>query len=302
MSIYGERHKIFHDHHVETKAKLDSLLAKNTEIEVNNDQVEAKLDTGNASLASVDGKVTACNTGACVVSSSALPSGASSEAKQDVANASLASVDGKVTACNTGACVVSSSALPSGASSEAKQDTGNASLASVDGKVTACNTADVTVSACALPTDGSKESKQDTIIGHLDGVESLITATNSVLAGTLTVSAPAVTKTASTPVSSQAISGQAVHLTSEIDLGSARHLTIFGSSSDTVSSHEFDLFVSNTSGGTYYKTSHSGYYLDGNVHLLLNDIPYKYVKLQIKNGDGEVGNTADFTLHLVQSD
>jgi hypothetical protein len=72
MSIYGERHKIFHDHHVETKAKLDSLLAKNTEIELNNDQVEAKLDTGNASLASVDGKVVACDTGACVVSSSAL--------------------------------------------------------------------------------------------------------------------------------------------------------------------------------------------------------------------------------------
>ena len=263
MSIYGERHKIFHDHHVETKAKLDSLLAKNTEIEINNDQVEAKLDTGNASLASVDGKVVACDTGACVISSSVLPSGASSEAKQDVANASLLSVDSKIVACDTGACVVSSSALPSGASSEAKQDVANASLSSVEG---------------------------------------LITATNSALAGTLSVSAPAVTKTASTPISNQAINGQSVHLTSEIDIQNARHLTIFGSSSDTSNSHEFDLFVSNASGGTFYKTSHSGYYLEGNVHLLVNDIPYRYIKLQIKNGDSDSANSADFTLHLVHSD
>ena len=263
MSIYGERHKIFHDHHVETKAKLDSLLAKNTEIEINNDQVEAKLDVGNASLASVDGKITACNTGACVISSSVLPSGASSEAKQDVANASLVSIDSKIVACDTGACVVSSSALPSGASSEAKQDIANSSLSSVEG---------------------------------------LITATNSALAGTLSVSAPAVTKSASTPISNQAIFGQSVHLTSEIDIQNARHLTIFGSSSDTSNSHEFDLFVSNASGGTFYKTSHSGYYLEGNVHLLVNDIPYRYIKLQIKNGDSDSANSADFTLHLVHSD
>lgn len=263
MSIYGERHKIFHDHHVETKAKLDSLLAKNTEIEVNNDQVEAKIDVGNASLASVDGKITACNTGAVIVSSSALPSGASSEAKQDANNASNASIDSKVVTCDTGAVVVSSSALPSGASSEAKQDV---------------------------------------VIGHLDGVEGLITATNSALAGTLSVSAPAVTKTASTPISNQAINGQSVHLTSEIDIQNARHLTIFGSSSNTSDSHEFDLFVSNASGGTYYKSSHSGYYIDGNVHLLVANVPYRYIKLQIKNGNSSFGISDDFTLHLVHSD
>lgn len=52
-----------------------------------------------------------------------LPSGASTSAKQDTEIASLASIDGKITAVNTGAVVVSSSALPSGASTSAKQDT-----------------------------------------------------------------------------------------------------------------------------------------------------------------------------------
>jgi hypothetical protein len=43
---------------------------------------------------SLDSKITACNTGAVVVSSSALPSGAATEA-------TLSTVDGKITACNT---------------------------------------------------------------------------------------------------------------------------------------------------------------------------------------------------------
>lgn len=54
---------------------------------------------------------------------SALPTGAATSAKQDTGNTSLASIDGKITAVNTGAVVVSSSALPSGASTSAKQDT-----------------------------------------------------------------------------------------------------------------------------------------------------------------------------------
>ncbi len=48
---------------------------------------------------SLDGKVTACNTGAVVVSGSALPTGASTEA-------TLNTLNGKVTACNTGAVVL----------------------------------------------------------------------------------------------------------------------------------------------------------------------------------------------------
>lgn len=67
------------------------------------------------------------------VVSSALPSGAATSAKQDTGNTSLSSIDGKITAVNTGAVVVSSSALPSGASTAAKQPAlGTAGTASAD--------------------------------------------------------------------------------------------------------------------------------------------------------------------------
>lgn len=108
----------------------------------------AKQDTGNASLASIDGKITAVNTGAVVVSSSALPTGAATSAKQDTGNTSLASIDGKITAVNTGAVVVSSSALPSGAATSAKQDTGNTSVASIDSKTPALGQA---LAAASVP-------------------------------------------------------------------------------------------------------------------------------------------------------
>ena len=248
MSIYGERFNIMNTHHVETKAKLDSILAKNSQIEVNNDAVEAKLDTGNASHASIDGKIVACNTGACVVASSALPAGAASES-------SLAAMNGKVVACNTGACVISSSALPSGASDSAKQDE----------------------------------------------IKTLIAATNTALAGTLTVSSPAISKSASTPVNNQSINGQSDFTSAEIDVSANRHFALIGSSSDTMNSHEVDVLVSNASGGTFFKTSHSGFYLSGDFHLHLSDHPYKYLKVKVKNGDSAVGNTATFTIHLLES-
>lgn len=64
----------------------------------------AKQDTGNTSLASMDAKITAVNTGAVVVASSALPTGAASET-------TLAALNAKVTAVNTGAVVVASGAI-----------------------------------------------------------------------------------------------------------------------------------------------------------------------------------------------
>lgn len=285
-SKYGETHDIFNTHHTETKAKLDALLAKNTEIEVNNDGVEGLLTAGNVNHASIDGKITACNTGAVVVSSSVLPTGGASES-------SLSAINGKMTACDTGAVVVSSSALPSGASSEAKQDVGNASIASVDGKITACDTGAVVVSSSALPSGASVASKQDEI-------KTLITATNTALAGTLTVSSPAISKSSSSPLSSQGINGQSTHTSSEIDVSASRHLSLIGSSSNVADSHEVDLLVSNVSGGTFFKTSHSGYYLDGEFHMLISNHPYKYVKVQVKNARVAV-TSDDFTIHLLTS-
>lgn len=78
-----------------------------TEVQV--DVVSSALPSGAATestLSSLNGKVTAVNTGAVVVSSSALPSGAATES-------TLSTLNGKVTACNTGAVVISS-AIPAG--------------------------------------------------------------------------------------------------------------------------------------------------------------------------------------------
>tara|TARA_R110000824_G_scaffold266033_1_gene454965 strand:+ start:1019 stop:1726 length:708 start_codon:yes stop_codon:yes gene_type:complete len=82
----------------------------------------------NTTLTTLNGKVTACDTGAVVVSSSALPSGAATEA-------SLAALSGNVTTCDTGAVVVSSSALPSGGATSALQTSGNSDLTTLAGCV-----------------------------------------------------------------------------------------------------------------------------------------------------------------------
>lgn len=57
----------------------------------------------------------------------------STAAKQDTGNTSLASIDGKITAVNTGAVVVASSALPSLASTSTKQSDGSQKTQVVDG-------------------------------------------------------------------------------------------------------------------------------------------------------------------------
>jgi len=112
---------------------------------------------------SLDSKVTACNTGAVVVSSSALPTGAALES-------TLSALNTKVTSCDTGSVVVTSNALPTGASTAANQATANGSLAtiagdttSIDGKITACNTGAVVVSSSALPSGAASESTLSTL-------------------------------------------------------------------------------------------------------------------------------------------
>ena len=260
MSKYGEVHDIFNTHHVETKAKLDTLLG-------HNDGVEGKLDVVEASNQSILTKNTEIDS-------------------------AVDSMSAKITACNTADVTVSACALPTDASKESKQDTGNASIASVDDKITSCDTGACVVSSSALPSGASVSSKQDEI-------KTLITATNSALASTLTVSAPAIVKSSSTPISSVSVAMASSHTSSEIDLNTAKHISIFGSSDDADNSHEVDLLVSNVTGGTFFPTSHSGYFLDGFYHAVITDIPYRYVKIQVVNANATVASS--FTLHLVES-
>jgi hypothetical protein len=143
----------------------------------------------------VDGKITACNTGAVVVSSSALPSGAATEA-------SLTSVDGKITACNTGAVVVSSSALPSGAATSSNQTTANSSLStiagdttSIDGKITTGADATLTTAQQMLvygrdSVGGLGALKVDNA-GHLEVVQDAEQLTSTIFSGTQTIASSA---------------------------------------------------------------------------------------------------------------
>jgi len=73
------------------KVSLEQMDTSGTGIATSakQDTLATKLDTGNTSLGSIDGKISACNTGAVVISSQALPTGASTSAKQDTINTSL---------------------------------------------------------------------------------------------------------------------------------------------------------------------------------------------------------------------
>jgi hypothetical protein len=109
-----------------------------------------------ATLSTLNGKVTAVNTGAVVVSSSALPAGAATAAKQPaLGTAGTASadvltvqgiaamtpllVDGSATTQPISAAALP---LPAGAATAAAQGTGNTSLSSIDGKLATAQTAD----------------------------------------------------------------------------------------------------------------------------------------------------------------
>ena len=59
------------------------------DVDVNTDGLEALATAGNATLALINGKVSVCNTGAVVVSSSALPSGGATSALQTSGNEEL---------------------------------------------------------------------------------------------------------------------------------------------------------------------------------------------------------------------
>lgn len=142
---------------------------KNTSIAVTSATLAtaAKQDTGNTSLASIDGKITAVNTGAVVVSSSALPTGAATSAKQDdIITAIEAIPGGGGVQYNDG-------------DAEADPD-GTVAMGTDGTNIFAVHTdtsgdLQVDVLSSALPSGASTSAKQDTIIGHVDGIEGLLT-------------------------------------------------------------------------------------------------------------------------------
>ena len=129
---------------------------------------------------SIDGKITACNTGAVVVSGSALPGGAATSAKQDIAETTLNAIQVLQTAANVDLAaleVLSTAANVDLAAIEVLQTTIAGDTTSIDGKITACNTGAV-VLAAGSASIGKLGANSGVDIGDVD-VTSLPAKTNS---------------------------------------------------------------------------------------------------------------------------
>ena len=135
--------------------------------------------TDNGGSLTVDGTV--------AVSSSTLPTGASTEA-------TLSSLNAKVTAVNTGAVVISSSALPSGGATAARQDTGNTSLSNIDTKTPALSSGRVPVdgSGVTQPVSGTVAATQSGTwnVGVVEKTMSYATGTAATSGDNTLVSTP----------------------------------------------------------------------------------------------------------------
>lgn len=193
-----------------------------------------------ATLSTLNGKVTAVNTGAVVVSSSALPTGAATET-------TLSTLNGKVTAVNTGAVVVASSALPSGAATAALQtqpgvDIGDVTVNNASGG-SAVNIQDggntITVDGSVTVSDGSGALNTIVDSGTLTTVTTVGTITNPVTvtdgAGSLNVIVDSGTLTAVTSITNAvAVTDNSGSLTVDQPTGTNLH-TVVDSGSVTVS-------------------------------------------------------------------
>lgn len=169
------------------------------------------------------------------VLTSVLPTGASTEA-------TLSTLNGKVTVMNSGAVSVSSSALPAGASTAALQTTGNTSLSSIDGKTPSLGSATKANSSPVVLASDSQyigisivaQSQAITVAGTVTTVPSGAAQAVSIISG---VGGVSVTATLASGGAAQAVSV----LTSVLPTGaatSANQTTIISAFSNvTVNTH-----------------------------------------------------------------
>ena len=251
------------------------------DVDVNTDGLETLATAGNATLALINGKVTACDTGAVVVSSSALPSGGATSALQTSGNASIALINGKVTACDTGAVTISSSALPSGGATSALQTSGNTELNNI-----LLELQDIDSSVLSLITP-------------LDDIEVAIQANGTKLDDIVTN-----TGSGSTPARNVVNVASASSISAGSDVGSGVDMTDYKSaviSGSTTQSNNLEIWVSNDSGTTYRfmesiwtnsDDSGNAYY-----HKVINNVA-GYIKLKLPSS----ATTATITLDVVRQD
>ncbi len=223
------------------------------------DHVDVSALATQATLSSIDGHITACNTGAVVVSGSALPAGAATES-------TISALNGKVTACDTGsisgtvavsavagnvACTHASLPLPSGAATSALQTAGNSSLADL--------------AACVSANKVSVSS-----------VPATISASHLYMWGDASAG--------------ESVSNGSDQFSDSVDVDAISKLAIYGSSSNFAD--EFEVQLSHNNSNWFELTSAFVQvdYSTGHFGLIL-DAPFKYIRLKKKSTGGSGTDT-----------
>ena len=267
----------------ELETKLDTLNTTCSninvsvgDVDVNTDSLESLQTAGNASVASLDGKITACDTSAVAVSSSALPSGAATSANQDVIYATLGSLEGKITACDTMNVEITSCVLPSGAATSATQDAMYANMATLATSATQ-DAMYANMATSANQTSGNQSladilielqtptslASESTVQDIDSSVQSLITPLDDLLMEVQNNGSKLdniVSNTASTLERSVSNLASGVSVADGVDIGAASslenidmssHKTLVISGSSSVSG-SIEMYVSNDGGTTYF--------------------------------------------------
>ena len=304
--IYASNNKL-HVRASEIESKLDILNAtcgninvSVGDVDVNTDGLEALATAGNATLALINGKVTVCDTGAVVVSSSALPSGASTAINQNLTNTILSTIDGKISVCDTGAVVVSSSALPSGGATSALQTSGNTELNNIllelqtpSSLATETTLQDVGSEVANVTT--SVDDANTKLVDILSDIQSNGSKLDDIVTNTGFVSTPA--RNVVNVASASSISAGS-------DVGSGVDMTDYKSAVISGSTSQYDsleIWVSNDGGTTYRfmasictNSDDSGnpYY-----HKVINNVA-GYIKLKLPSS----ASSATISLDVVRQD
>ena len=272
------------------------------------DKVDVSSLATQATLSSLNGKVTAVNTGAVVVSSSALPTGGATSALQTTGNTTLSTMNGKITACDTSALATDATLSTLNGKVTACDTSAlatQATLSALNGKVTACDTGSIsgTVAVSAVSGDVActhaslpLPSGASTSANQVTGNTSLAT-----LAGCVSANKVAVTSVPATPSSThlymwgdasagESVSNGSDQFSDSVDVGGYNKIAVYGSSSNL--SDEFEFQVSHNDSNWFELTSVFVQvdYSSGEFGFVV-DAPFEYVRLKKKGTGGSGSDT-----------
>jgi len=231
-----------------------------------------------ATLATLDAKVTAVNTGAVVISSNSDTTKATSTL-QTVGNTSLAtiagdttSLDGKVVVCNTAGVIVTGSALPTGAATEVTLAAAEAHLGTIDTSTATASTTLTGISA-KLPAALGQDIMNDSLSVVIASNQSAIPVSSA--GGSSTSSSESASPGAGVTTNSTAA-----------DMNGFKSVSIFGNSSNTSDS----IVVQFSSDNSAFYTNQSHFVVQqfstGDFGVTIVDPGARYIRVSQPNSTG----------------